>query len=295
VGFTVSRLTTAEREREREMRKQFRGVLIDLDGVLRIGSKASRGAARALEKLRENDVEFRIVTNTTTETTSSIVQSLEDIGFSKGLLDSSSIFSAPAAANVICEEDDVTLLSHPSIRSEFFSCNLVESDNRRRDRSHVLVVGDAMEGFDRKSLNKAFRVVLDAKSTYAKGSSVLALGGGKYYNEGGRLSLDAYPFAEMIARAADVPIHVCGKPSKSTFEAASKSMSMSLDDVVMIGDDWRVDALGSVEAGCSRSILVKTGKYIQGDDTRLLESPKAQDRSHVEPDFAAAVEFILSS
>ena len=279
------------------MRNKIRGVLIDLDGVLRIGKEASRNAAKALGMLREHEkLDFRIVTNTTTETSSEIVSSLEEIGFEKGLLDPSKIFSAPSAANMICMDDDVTLLSHPSIRSEFYSCNLVQ-DNRtncRTERSHVLVVGDAQSDFDRESLNEAFRIVLDAKSTYTKGSSVLALGGGKYYNEGGRLSLDAFPFAEMIARAADVPLDVCGKPSKSTFEAASKSMSLSLDDVVMIGDDWRVDAAGSVEAGCAQSILVQTGKYISGDETRLFElvSP---ERSHGKTDFASAVEFILSS
>ena len=279
------------------MRNKIKGMLIDLDGVLRIGKEASRNAAKALGMLREHEkLDFRIVTNTTTETSSEIVSSLEEIGFEKGLLDPSKIFSAPSAANMICMEDDVTLLSHPSIRSEFYSCNVIGEDrkNCRTERSHVLVVGDAMSDFDRESLNEAFRIVLDAKSTYTKGSSVLALGGGKYYNEGGRLSLDAYPFADMIARAADVPLEVCGKPSKSTFEAASKSMSLSLDDVVMIGDDWRVDAVGSLEAGCAQSILVQTGKYIAGDETRLFElvSP---EQSHVKPDFASAVDFILSS
>ena len=277
--------------------KKIRGVLIDLDGVLRIGKEASRNATKALAMLGAHDnIDFRVVTNTTTETSSSLVSSLEEIGFEKGLLSPSKIFSAPSAANMICMESDVTLLSHPSIQSEFHSCNLVREnrENIRVERSHILVVGDAMESFNRSTLNDAFRIVLDAKSTYAKGSSVLAMGGGKYYNDGGRLSLDAFPFAEMIARAADVPLNTCGKPSKSTFEAAAKSMSLSLEDVVMIGDDWRVDAAGSVQAGCSSSILVQTGKYISGDETRLFEvvSP---DQSHIKPDFASAVDYILNN
>ena len=64
------------------MRNRIKGVLIDLDGVLRIGKEASRNAAKALGMLREHEnLDFRIVTNTTTETSSEIVSSLEEIGF----------------------------------------------------------------------------------------------------------------------------------------------------------------------------------------------------------------------
>lgn len=55
----------------------------------------------------------------------------------------------------------------------------------------------------------------------------------------------------------------------------------------MIGDDVRDDCLGAIKAGLS-AILVQTGKYKPGDETKIDPQP-----TFVAKDITEAVDYIL--
>lgn len=57
----------------------------------------------------------------------------------------------------------------------------------------------------------------------------------------------------------------------------------------MIGDDAKDDIAGAKAAGF-KALLVKTGKYTDGDEDKFRCPPDA-----VVPDFAAGVDWILSA
>jgi ribonucleotide monophosphatase NagD (HAD superfamily) len=54
----------------------MKGVLLDLDGVLYVGDAAVPGAADAVGWLRDQDVELRFLTNTTSRPRRAVVERL---------------------------------------------------------------------------------------------------------------------------------------------------------------------------------------------------------------------------
>lgn len=58
---------------------------------------------------------------------------------------------------------------------------------------------------------------------------------------------------------------VLGKPSADVFHLAAQALGLSPEQVVMIGDDVIGDVGGAQSAGC-QGVLVRTGKYREGDE-----------------------------
>jgi hypothetical protein len=56
-------------------------MLIDIDGVLHVGSDPIAGARELLEALCERGVPFRLVTNTTSRSRRLVVEGLQELGF----------------------------------------------------------------------------------------------------------------------------------------------------------------------------------------------------------------------
>ncbi|KAK2179615.1 hypothetical protein NP493_480g03090 [Ridgeia piscesae] len=99
--------------------------------------------------------------------------------------------------------------------------------------------------------------------------------------------LVAGPFVQGLEYATGVTAEVVGKPQKSFFHEAIRNLDIDPCNAVMIGDDARDDVSGAIDAGML-GILVKTGKYREGDEKKFLPSPTA-----VCPDIGAAVDYIL--
>ena len=57
------------------------GLLIDIDGVLHVGSEPIDGACEALDLLRQRGVPFALVTNTTSRSRRRVVERLVAMGF----------------------------------------------------------------------------------------------------------------------------------------------------------------------------------------------------------------------
>jgi ribonucleotide monophosphatase NagD (HAD superfamily) len=74
------------------------GLLIDIDGVLHVGDEPIPGAREALELLRERELPFRLVTNTTSRSRRLIVERLVRIGF--GVRDSDVLTPAALALDL---------------------------------------------------------------------------------------------------------------------------------------------------------------------------------------------------
>ncbi|MCY1303665.1 HAD hydrolase [compost metagenome] len=66
---------------------------------------------------------------------------------------------------------------------------------------------------------------------------------------------------------------------------------MGLDpaDLAMIGDDAESDTAGALAAGIGTAILVRSGKYRDGDERRFQPAPSA-----VVDDITAACDLILA-
>lgn len=250
----------------------IKGVLLDLSGVIYIENALIDGAMDAVQRLAENNVSVRYITNTTRSTRSSIVEKLAAMNFN--ILEKE-LFTAPIAAKNHIVESNLNpyLLIHPNLLTEF-------SEFAHSDFDSVLL-GDAGNGFTYEALNKAFRIIIE-------GAPLFAMGDNRYFKESDGLSLDAGAFVHALEYSAGVKATILGKPAKEFFLQAIKDFNCSADQVVMVGDDVEADVLGSISAGL-QSILVQTGKYRSTDDELLENSPARIANNIVE-----AVDIILS-
>lgn len=251
----------------------IRGVLLDLGGVVYQGDHALPGAVDAVARLRADGLPLRFVTNTTRKTKQALLRRLAGLGLD---VEADELFTPASAARDWLSEHDAApvLVVHPNLESEF------EGVPARKSRA--VVVGDAGEAFDYDHLNAAFRALVD-------GAELIALAKNRTFkDDDGKLSLDAGAFVTALEYASGQTARVLGKPSPDFFAGALASMDCRPEDAVMVGDDAEADVAGALQAGLARALLVRTGKYRGGDETRFPPHPTAT----VE-DLSAAAAWIL--
>jgi HAD superfamily hydrolase (TIGR01458 family) len=250
-------------------------VLLDLGGVLYDGERAVPGSVEAVERLKAAGIPLRCISNTTRSTKQALRQRLERLGVT---ISEDELFTPAQAARQWLSENGRTpyLLVHPNLDPEF--------DGLPPEGEVAVVVGDAGEAFTYERLNAAFRVLND-------GADFLALAPNRVFKDAdGRLSLDAGPFVRALEFASGKEALVLGKPAPPFFQAAAAATGCPPEEVVMIGDDAEFDIAGALRAGIGTALLVRTGKYREGDETRFDPPPTA-----VLDDLAAAVDWVLST
>lgn len=251
----------------------IKAVLLDLDGVIYVGDRPLPGAIAAVARLRQAGLALRFLTNTTRTPHRALLTKLTGMGLAVA---PDELLTPAAAARRMIEEQGLAphLLVHPALEEDFAG---LPPGGRE-----AVVVGDAGDTFTYAALNRAFRA-LDA------GAVFLALANNRAFRDSdGGLSLDAGPFVQALAFASRAEPVVLGKPAAAFFGAALASLDCAPQDAVMIGDDVESDVGGAMDAGLA-GILVRTGKYQPGAETRITPPPTA-----VLNDLPAAVDWLLA-
>jgi len=252
----------------------IKAVLLDLAGVVYDGEKAVPGATAAVDRLREAGLPVRFVSNTTRATKAAILERLARLGIAVG---GDELFTpAEAACNWLRQHGrSPHLLVHPDLVAEF--------QDIPPAAGRAIVVGDAGDAFDYRALNAAFRELID-------GAEFLALAPNRTFKDAdGKLSLDAGAFVTALEFASQKKAIVVGKPAGDFFRSALATVPCSAVDAVMVGDDAETDVAGALSATIGDALLVRTGKYRQGDEARFEPAPTATLN-----DISAAVEWILA-
>jgi HAD superfamily hydrolase (TIGR01458 family) len=250
------------------------GVLLDIAGVLYEGDQAVPGAVEAVERLRSNDLRVRFLTNSTRRPKRVILERLRTLGFD---LDTDEILTpAEAACDWLRQEGYAPhLLVHPDLEEDF-------ADLPRCDKVTV-VVGDAGPYFTYDRMNAAFRELVHE-------APFLALAANRVFRDAdGELSLDAGAFVRALEYSSSTTPVLLGKPSPDFFLAGVHGMGCTPSNVVMIGDDAESDVAGALRAGIGQGMLVRTGKYREGDEERFEPGPSA-----IVSDVGEAVDRLLS-
>jgi HAD superfamily hydrolase (TIGR01458 family) len=249
----------------------YRGVLLDVDGVLYVGREPLAGALAALARLRAAELPLGFVTNTTRRSRRVIRADLATMGYA--IADEELFTPARAAREWITARGlSPYLLIHPGLVEDFAGLP--------QDGKDAVVIGDAGEGFSYAVLNKAFRLLM-------LGAPLLALATNRYFRDVDGISLDAGPFVIALEHASGARALLFGKPAPEFFRAALADLGCRPEESVMVGDDVEADVNGAIATGLA-GILVRTGKYRPEDDVRL------DSRGTIVDDVAAAVRLILS-
>jgi HAD superfamily hydrolase (TIGR01458 family) len=224
-----------------------RGLLLDLDGTVYEGDALVPGADRAIAALRAGGIPVRFVTNTTRVPCATIAGWLEDYGIPATDDD---IFTPPRAAAAWLAGRHVRrlfLCLPEGSFGEFADFEIVD------EHPEAVVVGDLGPGWTFDVMNRVFRHVLG-------GVELVALQRNRYWKTGGQLVLDVGAFIAAFEYATGQEATLVGKPSRPMFEAAARSMELSLTEVAMVGDDLQADIGGSRALGM-RGFMVRTGKF----------------------------------
>lgn len=225
----------------------IRGLLIDLDGVLYIGSNPVGGAIEYMNKIADLKVPYRYITNTTRMSLDSLSRFLRKMSFP---VEHDQIFSAPMAAKKYITKKNVRslfLLTGGDVRSDFEDLPLSETSG------DVVVMGDPGKDIDYDRLNRGFRILMN-------GAEFVAMQRNRYWRTEEGLVLDAGAFVAALEYASGKQATVVGKPSREFFSLAVESIGLPENEIAMIGDDIETDILGAHKAGLT-TILVRTGKY----------------------------------
>ena len=230
-----------------------RAALIDVDGVLHLDDVAISGAPAALGALRGCGVPFRLLTNTTVRSRKSLGLQLRRIGFD--VADEEIITAGVAAAAFVRRRYPglpCYLLASDDVRVEFAGVPLVKDTSAR-----VVVVGDAGEGFDYRTMNHAFRLLVN-------GANLVAMQRNGYWITREGPTLDAGAWVRALEYAAECRATVVGKPSAPFFRTGFRALGCRSAEVVMVGDDVRQDVLPAMRLGAVGA-LVRTGKFRESD------------------------------
>ncbi|XP_077319155.1 haloacid dehalogenase-like hydrolase domain-containing protein 2 isoform X2 [Lithobates pipiens] len=252
-------------------RRAIKAILVDLSGTLQIEDTAIPGAQEALKRLRSAPLAIRFVTNTTKENKRTLLERLRKLQFD---ISEDEIFTSLTAARNLVEQKGVRpmLLVHDSALPDFKG---IASDS-----PNAVLIGLAPEHFNYQTMNEAFRLVLD-------GAPIIAIHKARYYKRKDGLALGPGPFVTALEYATDTKATVVGKPEKTFFLEALRSTGCSPEEAVMIGDDSRDDIGGAQNTGML-GILVRTGKYREGDEHKIQPAPHLTCAS-----FPEAVDYIL--
>jgi HAD superfamily hydrolase (TIGR01458 family) len=232
------------------------GLLLDIDGVLTVSWEPIPGAIDALGRLRGDGIPLRLITNTTTKTRHDLAATLRGAGFD--VADDEVVTAVVATASHLrrAEPDaKVFVLSDGEATADLEGVQLVEVED-----ADVVVLGGASEDFSYETMNRIFRRLME-------GARLVGMHRNLFWKTSRGWELDGGAYLMGLEAAADVEATICGKPEQAYFSAALDSIGIGADRAAMVGDDIVNDVVGAKAAGLT-GILVKTGKYRPGDETK---------------------------
>lgn len=236
-------------------------VLLDLDGTVYEDDSPIPGVPEAVGALRRAGIAVRFVTNTTRMPCWMLAERLTAMGIRTQI---EHVLTAPAAAAEWLRRAGVRRVAPYVAEATLEDFAGFEHDTGTPE---AIVVGDLGTAWTFERLNAAFRQLM-------RGAQLVALQRNRYWKTADGLALDAGPFVAALEYAAGVTATIVGKPSRAFFDAAMATLGAVRGSVVMVGDDVVGDVAGAQEAGCA-GILVRTGKYRDGDERVIVPGPAA--------------------
>jgi len=229
------------------MPRTISGFLIDIDGVLLTGNQRLPGALECIQFLKEREIPFLLVTNTTRQSRITIWHQLKRTWFP---IEEEEIYTSPLAAVSWLRSrkvKDISLLLSGSAVNDFKEFKITAYN------PEYIIMGDIGRDLNFDRLNSTFRMIMN-------GAKIVALQKNRYWQTDEGLTIDAGAAVAALEYATNKRATLIGKPSKEFFLQAAKILEIPAKELAMVGDDLEADVQGAQKVGLS-GILVKTGKF----------------------------------
>ncbi|KAI0002548.1 haloacid dehalogenase-like hydrolase domain-containing protein 2 [Russula compacta] len=254
-------------------RPVIKALLIDLSGTVHTATQPIAMSPQAIQRLRSSSIPFRFCSNTSKESTSALRRRLANMGIETH---DGELWTSIGVVNSLLRAKGLVrpfILASESASEE---CRRGIHDDPALPYDSV-VVAFAPVQFDYVALNTAFRVLMGEHHTQ-RGQPrldcpLIATHRTRYLGDSdGALSLGPGPFVAALENATGKTAEIVGKPERKFFELVLSSLGSDVQGqdgvVAVIGDDVQNDlGDGAVELGFWR-VLVRSGKYRYGDETR---------------------------
>ncbi len=239
-------------------------ILVDIDGVLRLGGKPAPGLKEFFEFFNENKLNVCLVSNTTLTTSEDQKNFFYEQNFE---MNYPILTASDATYNYVKKNYDKAAVYCIDKVNKIFE-DIIDMDN-----PDVVVIGDMEKDWNYEILTEIFRKVRE-------GRDLIAMQKNRYWNtpEEGYL-LDVGPFVAAIEYATEKEAEIIGKPSKIYFDSALYEIGSSIDkQFIMIGDDVETD-IGAAQNYGGTGILMYTGKTEKplSDDIEVKPNYEAEN------------------
>ena len=232
------------------------GVLLDVDGVLTVSWVALPDAAATIGRLRDTNMAFRLVTNTSSKSRRQISRLLGDAGMP---VDDGHIVTAVTSAARLLNDRypgrQCLVVNEGDLGDDLEEVDTVGLDGAAG--AGVVLLGGAGPAVGYAELNTVFRLASD-------GVPVVALHRNTRFQTADGPALDMGAFIIALEAAADIEVTVVGKPAPEFYAAALADLGVDAADAVMVGDDIVSDVVGAQDCGLT-GVLVRTGKFRDAD------------------------------
>ncbi len=220
-------------------------LLIDLDGVLRIGKKPAPGVNRFFDYLKTSDRKVCILSNSTLSTSDEIIMFFRKNDIKT---DFPVITAVDATANYVKQKyKSAAVYCAENVKHVF-------EDVIDFNSPEAVVIGDIGDRWNYTIMNEIFNFVFS-------GADLIAMHKNKFWKDPAKgYLLDAGAFIAGIEYATNKKSVLIGKPSPFYFKAGLNKLNYDLGDkFFMIGDDLETDIKGAQENG-GTTMLIYTGK-----------------------------------
>jgi NagD protein len=239
-----------------------KGFLIDMDGVIYKGSEPIPGAVEFINGLRDKGLPFLFLTNNSQRTSRDVSYKLNKMGFK---VNDEDIFTcAMATARYLAskkENGTAYVIGEGGLLTELHNAGYSIVD----DQPDYVIIGEGRT-IMLESVDKAINMIM-------KGAKLIAtnldpncpIGDGKYRAGCGAL-------VAMLESASGIKAFSVGKPSPVMMRMARKTLGLTTDETVMIGDTMGTDILGAGSMGFT-TILTLSGVTHENDLAHFGYSP----------------------
>ena len=220
-------------------------LLIDLDGVLRIGKNLAEGFQEFLNFLYKTGRQACVISNSTLSNAEMVKKFFAENGIDFRL---PMMTSADATLQYVTNNyNSAAVFCSEPVLSMFLKI-------QNHENPEAVVLGDLGKDWDFKTINTIFKLVYN-------GADLIAMQKNRFWKtpEDGLL-IDAGAFVTAIEFATQKEAILIGKPSPIYFKSGLKLMGLpESNEFIMLGDDLETDIEGANKLG-AWSILIYTGK-----------------------------------
>jgi NagD protein len=221
--------------------------LTDMDGVIVRGSALIPGAAEFIQRLRDREIPFLILTNNSLYTQRDLQVRLSYMGLQ---VPPDAIFtSALATAQFLHSQRPdgrAYVIGEAGLTTALHDIGYALTD---QDPEYVVLGETTTYSFER--ITRAIRFIADGARFIATNPDVMGPGEGGIVPATGAV-------AALISSATGVKPYFIGKPNPLMMRTALRTLNAHSENSVMIGDRMDTDIIAGIESGL-RTILVLTG------------------------------------